>query len=136
LACGPGGLTPRRWAVWTSMRDVAGAVATGVSFVCATCDHFWWGIERGLPHCKAHVDRVACGGPITGLAYPRYSGPLVGNLRHFCFATGEAAKFVICTKDGGEVGASDRGIELVQSYSVGGIRPRFISGERVDVKRG
>lgn len=136
MALALGGTTPRQWAVWTSMRDVAGAVATGVSFVCATCDHFWWGVERGLPNCKAHAEQVRCGGPVAGLAYPQYSGPLKGNLRQFCFATGVTAKFVICTKDGGEVGASDRGMELVQTYSVGGLRPRFLSGEKVDVKRG
>lgn len=118
------------------MRDVAGAVATGVSFVCATCDHFWWGVERGLPHCKARAEGKDCAGPIAGLCYPQYIGPLVGNLKKFCFATGEAARYVVCTKDGGQVGASERGMELIRHYSVGRLMPRAMTGEKVDLHNG
>jgi hypothetical protein len=41
---------------------------------------------------------------------------------------------VIRTKDGREIGATKRGIDVVQTFSKDGIRPRFVTGEKPDLK--
>lgn len=113
------------------------AMSGGVSFVCAHCDKFWWGVERGLDGCKAHHERKECAGPVKGLGFPEYSGPLRGHLRMFCFVTGEPSTKVILLPNGAEIGATDKGIEIVNSYSEPSVRPRFVITDRpLDVKRG
>ena len=118
------------------MRDVAGAVAKGVSFVCATCDKFWWGVQHGLDGCKASHEGKSCAGPVRGMSYPEYEGPLKGNLKRFCYATGKEPTMVMRMPDGGEVGSTERGLEIVMSYSEGRVKPRFITGEKPDLKDG
>jgi hypothetical protein len=110
------------------------AMANGVSFVCANCDNFWWSAERKLDGCKAHHERKSCSGPVGGFGFPLYEGPLQGHLARFCFLTGEPATAVIRTKDGREIGATKRGIDVVQTFSKNGLRPRFVTGEKADLK--
>lgn len=113
-------------------RDIAGAMANGVSFVCANCEHFWWGVDRKLDGCKAVHDRKECGGPIRNLAFPEYAGPLAGKLTSFCFLTGERSTCAVSTK-GGIVGATPAAIELLKSYSPFAVRPMFVTGQKLDV---
>jgi hypothetical protein len=69
-------------------RDVGAATATGVVFVCAMCDRYWWARERGLPYCGATARGQACCGPWGGDTYPAYAGPLQGHLEGVCFLCG------------------------------------------------
>jgi hypothetical protein len=115
-----------------SGRDIQGAIAGGVSFVCANCEKFWWGVDRGLAQCRASYERKDCGGPITNLAYPEYEGPLNGQLVSFCFQTGNRATCVVRTA-GGMVGASAQSVELLRTHSRFAVRPMFVTGKKLDV---
>jgi hypothetical protein len=55
----------------------------------------------------------------------------------FCFATGQPSTKVIRLQDGSEIGATDKGIEIVNSYSEPSERPRFVVTDRLlDIKHG
>jgi hypothetical protein len=112
------------------------AMATGVSFVCAHCEKFWWGVDRKLDGCKAHHEKRKCGGPIKGLAFPEYVGPLNGHLQNFCFVSGQPSTAVFVGKHGSYIGVTDRSIAMINEYSVDGERPRFITKEDFELKRG
>jgi hypothetical protein len=61
----------------------------GISFVCANCTKFWKGIERGQVQCMALFERKQCGGPISGMTFPEYHGPLQRTLFPVtCFVCG------------------------------------------------
>ncbi len=55
------------------------AIESGTSAVCATCDHYWDAIDRAAPSCGQQ-----CGGPMSGMAFDKYKGP-VTDLSRFCF---------------------------------------------------
>ena len=113
------------------------AMANGVSFVCSHCTKFWWGIERRLDGCKATHDKTPCAGPVRGMGFPQYDGPLKGQLKNFCFATGRPSTMVICLPDGSEIGVTDKGIEVISSFSEGGEAPRFlVTNKPLDTKSG
>jgi len=118
------------------MRNPALAMANGVSFVCATCEKFWWGADRGLDGCKAVYDKTPCSGPLGGRGFPQYEGPLKGNLLAFCFATGQPSTVAVTTPDSLMVGASEKGLEVLMRYSPEGKAPRFVTGEKPDLKHG
>lgn len=67
-----------------SPEDVQAAIAQGVSIVCATCNHFWEGVERNAPQCTAPSP---CGSPIVGDVFSHYKGPITDFTR-FCFVCG------------------------------------------------
>jgi len=66
--------------------DIRSVVAKGVSSVCATCSRFWKGRDVGLPFPSCTAERP-CGGPIAGLDFPEYDGPLT-EFDRFCFVCG------------------------------------------------
>ena len=61
----------------------------GYSFICCNFKNLWDGIEKGSPNCIADE----CGGPIKGMGFPRYIGPLVGligvDITGWCFVCGD-----------------------------------------------
>lgn len=112
------------------------AMASGVSFVCAHCTKFWWSVDRKLDGCKAQQEKRNCAGPIKGLGFPEYDGPLKGHLQNFCFVSGDVSTAVVVCKYGAYIGVTDRSIEMIKDYSVDGERPIFITKEKIDLKRG
>ena len=102
-------------------------MANGVSFVCAHCDNFWWGVERGLEGCKAVEDKKDCSGPIRSKGFPEYSGPLKGYLHKFCFVCGiRATKGIMCS-DGRFSGVCNVHVDILENFSSGIERPAFVS---------
>lgn len=67
------------------------AASQGLSVVCATCEKYWAGIERGLGRCLA-VD--GCGSPIAGDVFHEYRGPMT-RFDTFCFACGGEATHAV-----------------------------------------
>jgi hypothetical protein len=61
----------------------------GMSAVCAWCLKYWRARERdqkpGAWRCQA---TKPCGGPMQGMAFPEYEGPLEGNLASVCYVCG------------------------------------------------
>lgn len=71
--------------------QVKAAVKSGVSAVCATCTRWWEGQDRGLSKCTA---ASSCGGPIAGMDFPLYEGPIAA-FERFCFVCASEAPFGI-----------------------------------------
>ena len=67
------------------------AVQSGMSVVCATCERYWEGRDRGLPEPKCTA-RKPCGSPLAGSTFPEYKGPMTVFDR-FCFVCGDRAKY-------------------------------------------
>lgn len=123
---------------------VQAAMAGNVSWVCAHCHKFWWGVQNLLDKCKAAVQNVPCGGPVARMAFPEYEGPLTPEaIANHCFVCGEDSDAVIEVPpgkkknlSGGMVGACKTHIELVKTYSKGGEAPPFVTEKTLDVKGG
>lgn len=62
---------------------IALAVQNGLSVVCATCEHYWFAKDKQAPWCGKD-----CGGPVRGLAFPWYKGP-IANMAAQCFVCGD-----------------------------------------------
>ena len=110
--------------------DVAGAVAQGLSFVCATCSRWWKSRAMSLP--EGCVTNGQCGGPLSSMAFPMYDGPLKGNLAHFCFVCGERVNQGVKVKDQ-FVGICQKHAEMLQDYSREGERPAFVTKKPVEI---
>ena len=106
----------------------------GTGFVCAHCENFWWGADHGHRGCKAVHDAVECSGPIRGLAFPYYKGPLDGQLEQYCFVCGHEPDATAVARVGGaRVGVCDKHIKLLETFSVPGEKPPFITHTHVPV---
>jgi hypothetical protein len=79
------------------MVRVGQAVASGVSIVCATCNKYWEGRERGLPDPKCTVVKP-CGSPFAKLTFPEYEGPITDFTR-WCFVCGAKATLGIKVRE-------------------------------------
>jgi hypothetical protein len=102
-------------------RDVGAALREGVVWVCAMCDRYWWGRERGLPYCEATARGEACCGPWGGDTYPQYQGVLAGHLAGYCFLCGAASHAGISVGGRpGMVGVCAGHEPLVHQYAVKG----------------
>lgn len=75
------------------MLDVQMTMATmGMGFVCATCLKLERGLNQGKETCEAGLRGLSCAGPISGMGYPQYEGPLSrAALANHCFRCGEVA---------------------------------------------
>lgn len=72
---------------------IAGAVASGLSVVCATCENYWQARERGIPDGKC-LARNGCGSPIAGDVFHEYKGPMT-QFDQFCFVCGNKATHAV-----------------------------------------
>ena len=70
-------------------------VRNGLSFICANCENFWWSYEKKLDKCRVHYIGDRCGGPLVGMAFPKYKGPLIAAMSSFCFVCGNAAELSV-----------------------------------------
>lgn len=78
-----------------------------------------------------------CGGPLVGMSFPHYSGPLAGYLHKVCFVCGEPPKYLMRPsrggRDGGIVAVCEGCMDTLKSYSLPGKRPRFVDGGKICV---
>lgn len=57
----------------------------GLCAICAMCEYFWNARGRN----KNDIDcGKKCGGPVRGMTYPMYKGPLGNNIHTICFICG------------------------------------------------
>jgi len=121
---------------------VQAAMMGNVSWVCAHCNKFWWGVQSFLDKCKAAVQNVPCGGPVARMAFPQYEGPLtVESLANHCFVCGAEADAVIEVPPdekkktpGGMIGACKTHIELVKTFSKEGEPPPTVTEKTLEVR--
>lgn len=115
-------------------RPILKVLQQGVGFVCAHCEHFWWGIDNNHQGCRALHDGVPCSGPIRGQAFPYYKGPLKGQLAKFCFVCGKDPCATAVARDGGaRVGVCESHLSLLETYSAPGEKPPFVTHVHVPV---
>jgi hypothetical protein len=68
------------------------AMQTGLVFVCATCEFYHKGIEKGLNRCLAHE----CQGSKDG--FSKYEGILKGRMANFCYVCGGLPSYIVDIK--------------------------------------
>ncbi len=112
--------------------EIRSAMLSGVSFVCAHCTKFWWGVEKKVGACRAAFESKECAGPLGGLSFPEYDGPLKGHLPKYCFVTGRPSDAYVRANDGGLVGITESSMDILETYSVGGDPPAFITKVKID----
>jgi hypothetical protein len=67
-------------------------MAQGYAFPCACCAKLWRAMARGMETCEAVFGNQDCGGPVSGMSYPLYEGPLSESaLATYCCFCGERA---------------------------------------------
>jgi len=110
--------------------NVKAEMAKGVSFVCASCTHYWRAKDRGANSCGQK-----CAGPLRKQAFPMYEGPLKGNLVNCCFVCGMQPDAAVDTMGNGLVGVCNKHIDVLENFSVGDERTAFLLHEKVDLVR-
>jgi len=65
----------------------------GFAFPCACCQKLWRAKAKGFDQCEvAFMPGQDCGGPMSGMSFPLYEGPLTPTiLATRCFRCGEQA---------------------------------------------
>lgn len=87
------------------MRDPKALMGMGFGFVCACCDRLQEGLEAGSFGCTATRDHLDCGGPLVGMSFPAYKGPLtIQTIATRCFRCGEDFHATMEVRNGGYVG--------------------------------
>lgn len=81
------------------------AIKGGMSAVCAWCLKYW----NAREHDKKAVawrcqSSKPCGGPMQGMAFPEYEGPMQGRLASFCYICGADADAAVEIHGKGIVG--------------------------------
>jgi len=116
------------------------AMADGVVFACAMCKKFWWGRLNGYDSCKAVFEKKKCGGPLAGMAYPEYEGPLAGSLQNFCFVCGDKSDAAVESRRGigpaCYVGVCETHIDVLKNYTKPGESPPFVTKKFSTVREG
>lgn len=76
-----------------SPEKVGMVVQKGLSVVCATCERYWEGRDRGMPEPQCSTSKP-CGSPLAGLEFPAYKGPIT-SFKDLCFVCGGAPRLGI-----------------------------------------
>ena len=73
-------------------------MAQGFAFPCACCKKLWRAKARGMDACEAALSSQDCGGPLSGMSFPLYEGPLTAQtIATRCFFCGEPAVEAVTT---------------------------------------
>jgi hypothetical protein len=120
-------------------RDPGLAMKKGFGFVCANCDQFWRGVEAGVDlarwRCAAVVAQKPCGGPLAGMSFPEYQGPLKERLEHHCFVCGAESFALVDVRAARTpeavrqrmVGVCEKHTEMLGTYSRPGQPPARVT---------
>lgn len=118
-----------------SSDQVQKALADGYAFPCSMCVKLHWGRDRNLPHCRAAHENKECGGPLAGLGFPEYEGPLSRDaIAKLCFRCGKpASKIVEGNRGPGLVGVCKRHLPVLSRVmETGGDPWAPLEHEKVD----
>lgn len=87
----------------------------GFGFTCAACKKLHEGLMRGAEICSAGLAGQECGGPLIGMSFPQYEGPLSKeSIAKLCFMCGADANKILQAEDGGYVGVCNTHLEHVK----------------------
>lgn len=99
------------------------AVQQGLSVVCATCAHFWAAQERRQETCAPPGN---CAGPLAGLDFPQYRGPIT-DFSRWCFACGVNASHALKLSSGKVFGICKDHLRLIHSVHAVGLPDPHLS---------
>lgn len=93
---------------------IKGLLEQGYAFPCAHCQRMWMAKATGQASCGPMIpDGKPCGGPMSGMSFPHYKGPLTQEfIAGHCFRCGADADSSIM-QNGGVVGVCDKHLPLV-----------------------
>jgi len=105
--------------------QVLAALRLGYAFPCAMCVKLHRANDLGHEQCMASVDGKDCGGPLSGLGFPEYDGPLTREMiAKLCFRCGHpASKVVEGNKGPGLVGVCKRHLPVLSRVMESGDDP-------------
>jgi len=113
---------------------VADRLREGFVFTCATCNRLRQAIAHGSRDCAIVLNGKACGGPVSGQAYPEYKGPLEGHQEKVCFLTGSMDTVAAVQVNGVLLGCSDKAVTFLNEFSAPGRKSARISNVKVPVR--
>jgi len=97
------------------MGAVKKLMGEGFGFTCAACQKLHEGLLRGAEVCSEGLAGNDCGGPLIGLSFPLYQGPLTREtIAKTCFMCGVDANKILQAEDGGYVGVCNTHMENVR----------------------
>jgi len=80
------------------MSNVKQFLAEGFAFPCACCHSLWRAKAKGMDVCEAALSSKDCGGPMSGMSFPLYEGPLTPqSIATTCFFCGDRAAKTVTT---------------------------------------
>lgn len=82
----------------------------GMSAVCAWCLKYWRAREHDGANSSSWVCQSTrpCGGPMQGMAFPEYEGPMKGRLASFCYICGGVPEAAVDIGGKGMVGVCNK----------------------------
>lgn len=71
------------------MKSPAELMSEGYSFTCSMCTKLWKTKTDTFDGCEARLLNQVCTGPMSGMSFPLYQGPLTDSARtDLCFRCG------------------------------------------------
>jgi len=114
----------------TEMEKVKHLMALGFAFPCACCEKLWRKFDAGRHpskelYCEGFDLGLTCGGPVAGLSFPHYEGPLTRQtIAMSCYHCGKPAnKIFQADLDGGYVGACNEHAKALIPECINAIEP-------------
>lgn len=72
--------------------DVKAEIVSGLVFICAYCERYWQGKDKGLDGCG----RLDCGSPMYGRMFEQYKGPFEKmGICCICYVCGKKRQYKI-----------------------------------------
>jgi hypothetical protein len=102
-------------------KRVQEAMASGLSFVCATCENWYKGVDAGLKDGDGDavcLEYKTCFSPLSGGGFEKYQGPIKGYLIKFCYMCGKKADKAVEAKGSGDrIGICSSCLEVLKNIA-------------------
>jgi hypothetical protein len=104
----------------------------GFAFPCACCKRLWRAKAQGFDTCEvAFMPGKDCGGPMAGMSFPMYEGPLtISSLATMCFRCGNPAVEAVSSRQQPTrlIGACKKHVPTLDRLVPMGEDPRKVAG--------
>ena len=101
--------------------DIQMALANGVAFVCATCEHWHKGVDCNMRDIDGDIvcaKADSCSGPLSGGTFSEYKGEMHGHLDKFCHRCGAKATKALQPKgEISKIGVCDTCLEVLRKLT-------------------
>ena len=116
------------------IEKVQSEIDDGLSAVCAWCENYWR--VKNINGGSGVVCGIrGCGGPMSGLAYPKYEGPLHKNVHMICHICGKEPTIMVEVGNG-MVGVCESGKNAKKRKVCFDVFKNNVAGRAIVVERG